>query len=259
MSERGVFAFDRGIWEHECFADEPFTEREAWAWLCSEASWKPRSRRIGRVEVSLERGQLAASLRFIADRWGWNKDRVDRFLDRLRNRDMITTVAATGITVITVCNYDVYQKVSLPYATVAATENETETRQKRDKRENIKTIETDSEANASAAVAAPVFADSTHELWHEGVAILVQLGLPERASRSNIGRWLRDAKSDAAKVLGAIQRARDARTRDPVAFVTGALKTAHAMRGSGFLGLALEIGQNEEPSIDHPRLIGSGR
>src|SRR3972149_528834 len=143
MSERGVFAIDRGVFDHECFAPEPFTEREAWMWLIAEAAWKPRGRRIGRVVVSLGRGQLAASLRFMAERWQWNKDKVDRFLERLRVCDMIETAAATGITVITIRNYDTYQKVSLPYATAAATTNETATRQQRDKTENIKNIERD--------------------------------------------------------------------------------------------------------------------
>jgi hypothetical protein len=258
MSERGVYAVDRGVWDHECFADEPFTEREAWMWLCGAASWKPQRRRIGAIDVVLERGQLAASLRFLGERFQWGKNKVARFFDRLEKRDMIRTAIGTGLTVITICNYDQYQKVSLPSGTASGTESGTATGQQRDKVESIKNNQEDSEAKASAAVAAPVFADSTHELWHEGVTILGQLGLPDKPARSNIGRWLRDAKSDAAKVLGAIQRARDARTRDPVAFVTGALRTNLKPRGkSGFLDLALEIG-NEHSDYPKPRLIGSG-
>lgn len=79
------------------------------------------------------------------------------------------------------------------------------------------------EANASGA-SKPIYSDSKHELWGEGVAILSQLGMPERSARSNIGRWLRDAKEDAQAVLGAIQRARDGRVIDPVPWITRALK-----------------------------------
>lgn len=153
MSERGVIAIDRGVFDHECFAQEPFTEREAWMWLIAEASWKARTRRVGRVVVDLKRGQLAASLRFLADKWRWpNKDKVDRFLARLRDCDMIATAAATGINVITIRNYDSYQKVSLPSATAAATENETPPRQTCDKTENIKSIETLERDGRAAAV-----------------------------------------------------------------------------------------------------------
>jgi len=174
MSERGVFAIDRGVFDHECFAPEPFTEREAWMWLIAEAAWKPRGRRIGRVVVSLGRGQLAASLRFMAERWQWNKDKVDRFLERLRVCDMIETAAATGITVITIRNYDTYQKVSLPYATAAATTNETATRQQRDKTENIKNIERDDGGDARpnafeiATELAKVCGHPSPDLWPPG-------------------------------------------------------------------------------------------
>lgn len=121
-----------------------------------------------------------------------------------------------------------------------------------------KTTPSVSNETSGAAAAAPIFEDSTHELWHEGVAILGQLGVSDKPARSNIGRWLRDAKSDAAKVLGAIQRARDARTRDPIPFVTGALRTGgQRPRNLGFLDLALEINTDEQPHHDPPRLIGS--
>lgn len=114
MSERGVFAVDRGIWDHPSFADEPFTEREAWQWLIGEASYKARTRNVSGRVVSLDRGQLCASVRFMAERWQWSKSRVDRFLKRLKTETMIGTDDGTGILVITICNYDRYQRVSLP-------------------------------------------------------------------------------------------------------------------------------------------------
>lgn len=73
----------------------------------------------------------------------------------------------------------------------------------------------------------PVYTDSKHELWGEGVAILNQLGVAEKAARSNIGRWLRDSKDDAAEVLSAIQRAREHRVIDPIPWITQALGTSH--------------------------------
>lgn len=259
MSERGVYAIDRGVWEHECFADEPFTEREAWMWLCGAASWRASRRRIGSVDVALERGQLAASLRFLGERFQWGKNKVARFLERIEKRDMIRTANGTGLTVITICNYDQYQKVSLPRGTAGGTQSGTAAGQQRDKVESNKNIQEDSEAKASDAGASPIYEDSTHELWAEGVAILGQLGVPEKSARSNIGRWLKDARSDASRVLGAIQRARDARTGDPIPFVTGALRTNHKPRGGSFLELALEIGENEKQPGYPPKLITGGR
>jgi hypothetical protein len=80
-------------------------------------------------------------------------------------------------------------------------------------------------SEAAVAAQAPVYADSRHELWGEGVAILGQLGIAERSARPNIGRWLKDAKDDAQMVLGAIQRARDHRVIDPIPWITRAIGT----------------------------------
>jgi hypothetical protein len=47
MSERGVFAVDRGVFDHPKFSDDkPLTKLEAWLWLLSVAAWKPISRHI---------------------------------------------------------------------------------------------------------------------------------------------------------------------------------------------------------------------
>lgn len=132
MSERGVFAVDRGIWDHPSFANEPFTEREAWQWLFGEASFKTRTKRIGSVVLQLTRGQIAASLRFMADKWQWSEPRVRRFLKRLKSDAMIDAATDAGITVITICNYNKYQRVSLPRdAAPDATSDAAATQQRR--------------------------------------------------------------------------------------------------------------------------------
>lgn len=105
----GLFMVSRGIWDHPEFAPSEYSEREAFLWLVSEAAWKPHTARAGRVVVDLDRGQLCASVRFMAVAWGWSKSRVDRFLKRLENRDMLKSESGTGQLVITLCNYDKFQ------------------------------------------------------------------------------------------------------------------------------------------------------
>jgi hypothetical protein len=115
MSERGVFAVDRGIWDHDVLSDNrPFSRREVWLWLLSEAAWKPHRRRVAGRPIGLNRGQLVASLRFMAEKWRWSEPRVRRFLNVLKNERMIDLVTDAGITIITICKYDKYQRVSLP-------------------------------------------------------------------------------------------------------------------------------------------------
>lgn len=115
MSELGVFAVDRGVFDHPLLATgEPYTRREAWLWLVSEAAWKPRKVNRNGVVIELQRGQLAHSVRFMAQAWGWSKSAVDRFLVRLKTGTMIGTEGGTASIVVTICNYDVYQRVGLP-------------------------------------------------------------------------------------------------------------------------------------------------
>jgi hypothetical protein len=142
MSELGVFAVDRGIFDHPVLDDgEPFTKREAWLWLLSEASWKAREKPGPGHLIKLSRGQLTHSIRFMANAWQWDKARVERFLGRLKTETMVETHSETGQTVITICKYDDYQRVSLPTKTAVETETETRARQDRDKLEDIQDIQ----------------------------------------------------------------------------------------------------------------------
>ncbi|MCC8956146.1 hypothetical protein H8B02_22755 [Bradyrhizobium sp. Pear77] len=234
MSERGVFAIDRGIWDHPTFANEPLTEREAWIWLIGEASFKARTRRIGSAVIELKRGQLAASLRFMAEKWGWTDSRVRRFLERLKIDSMIGTATDAGVTVVTVSNYNKYQRVSLPSDAARDAQSDAAATQERRKVEDREDKETLSVAYATASDRAPIYTDSRHELWGEGVPILISLGVPEKQARSMIGSWLKLTKDDAQSVLGAIQRARDHRAHNPIPWITNSLKVQHERSGSVF-------------------------
>lgn len=109
MSERGVFAVDRGVFEHDMFAPEPFTEREAWIWMIGAAAWQPKRVRVGRKIYDVARGQLVFSERFLAVKWRWSKSRVHRFLKRLEIEAMASHQTDREATHITICNYDNYQ------------------------------------------------------------------------------------------------------------------------------------------------------
>jgi hypothetical protein len=114
MSDFGVFAVSRAIFDHPDFADEPFTEREAWLWLISEAAFKARRVRGPSGPVSLDRGELCHSVRFMADAWKWSKSRVDRFLKKLENRDMLRDTSRDGNKVYFVSNYSKFQVTAMP-------------------------------------------------------------------------------------------------------------------------------------------------
>jgi hypothetical protein len=59
--------------------------------------------------VELARGQLAHSTRYMAGAWRWPETNVRRFLATLKTGAMIGAETGAGITIITICNYDLYQ------------------------------------------------------------------------------------------------------------------------------------------------------
>jgi hypothetical protein len=93
------------------FQDEPCSEREAWVWLIEDASYKPRTRTVNEREVRLNRGELVASTRFLANAWRWSEARVRRFLKRLQKHGMIAVESSRHETRIQLVKYGHYQGV----------------------------------------------------------------------------------------------------------------------------------------------------
>jgi hypothetical protein len=115
----GFVLIHRQILDDTAFRSD--AEAMAFAWLVLRASWKQTTVRYKDRSITLERGQLAMSVRDMAERLDRSKDWAKRFLDRLANRSMIATHTATGVNIITICNYDKYQASFDDAATPAAT------------------------------------------------------------------------------------------------------------------------------------------
>ena len=96
--------FDSHLWQEE----RSLSRFEAWVDLLQTAAWKDHERRIrGRV-VTIPRGSLVASERFLMRRWGWGSvGKVRRFLDALVSDGRIERDTKTEQ--ITITNYDTYQ------------------------------------------------------------------------------------------------------------------------------------------------------
>ena len=107
----GYVKIARGIFKHNMFKNEPFTEREVWIWLICGASYKVDTIRIPNTNIvtQIKRGEYMASYRFLATKFKWPISRVKRFIDRLKSGTMLNTRVVQGITFITIENYDEYQ------------------------------------------------------------------------------------------------------------------------------------------------------
>jgi DNA-binding transcriptional MocR family regulator len=134
----GWIVLARGWRDDEVF-DEcgPLSEREAWVWLLEKAAWKKCHRRNAKGErITVERGQFHTSLRNLSTAFGWGKNKVARYLDKLADYGLIGTVAGQSGCMITICNYSKYQdqrdSPSAENGTVAGQSRDTQEQRKQD-------------------------------------------------------------------------------------------------------------------------------
>lgn len=160
MTERGFIALARGILDHPVVgAQKPYTVTEAWLWLLLEAGYKPRRVCIsnGRTAtpITLERGQLSHSIRYMASAWGWTIKRVRTFLNRLENDTQIGTQTDTLQTIITICNYERYQSPEPEEGTQTGTQKGTQRARKGHKEEQGNKEITDNTRSQSSRASEP--------------------------------------------------------------------------------------------------------
>lgn len=146
MDEKGVFAVARSVWGHDAFAEEPYSEREAWIWLVGSAAWKACRTRAG----ELDRGEFTFSLRFLMEKWKWkNKDRVHRFMKRLQKRDMIRDTSRNGYLIYSINKYNDFQVVGIPKRDKNRTVDATPVQRECDKEEALETLSKETKEDAA--------------------------------------------------------------------------------------------------------------
>jgi len=106
------------IFDHEnalsSYRIEPFTNREAWKWLLTQAS------------QAMHYGEIIVSIRSLAKIWRWHKSKVERFIKLLKSKSLIETSTETGKTCISICNLITFDN----YEPSFKTSNETATARK---------------------------------------------------------------------------------------------------------------------------------
>jgi hypothetical protein len=107
--EDGFYLMHRGWQDHPVFRGEAFSKRDAFVWMIEEAAYLQRRVAMPSGEVTLDRGQLGHSYRFMAKAWKWEESKVRRFIASLQKAEIIDAATAAGQTVISICNYDKYQ------------------------------------------------------------------------------------------------------------------------------------------------------
>lgn len=104
----GYVLIHRKLFKNPTFKSE--FEAMAFAWLVTKASWRDVTVRYKDRAITLKRGQLAISVRDMAMKLERTRQWADRFMARLTQAGIIETDSETGVNVVTIRNYDLYQR-----------------------------------------------------------------------------------------------------------------------------------------------------
>ena len=105
----GWIRVQRSLVEHWLWQDEPYSFGQAWIDLLLTASWKDhKSYFDGKLEIK-KAGTVYTSKRYLADRWKWNRRKLDKFLSALEGDKMVEIESTKKCTTINIVNYTLYQ------------------------------------------------------------------------------------------------------------------------------------------------------
>lgn len=97
---------DSAIWT----SDTPFDFRSAWIDLIMMANIKDKQVIYRGTTITVKRGEVYTSIRKLAERWHWSKDKVSRYIQILIDLDMVKKQKRTHhATLLTLIKYDDFQ------------------------------------------------------------------------------------------------------------------------------------------------------
>lgn len=95
----------------DCFIwqDKPYDKARAWIDLLLLAMHSDKKMLIDDEIVIIRRGEFMTSIVKLADRWGWSRNKVIRYIDMLESEHMLNTKRTPKGTLVSIIKYDVYQ------------------------------------------------------------------------------------------------------------------------------------------------------
>ena len=153
----GWIKLHRSMFDNDLWLAEPFTKAQAWIDLIGNANHKAASVWIRGIEVRVDRGQIAWSELTMSKRWTWSRNKVRRYLRMLKDRGMVEQQTNKVTSIVTICNYGVYQSSETTEGTANETTGETTEGQQKDNRrytnKNDKNDNNEKNGSTSTAVA----------------------------------------------------------------------------------------------------------
>ena len=92
------------------YFSEPFTRMQAWIDMLIIANHKKGFFFIRGNKVTIERGQIGMGNKKLAERWSWSRGKATRYLNELEKQGQIVQQKNNLTSIISIVNYDLYQK-----------------------------------------------------------------------------------------------------------------------------------------------------
>lgn len=108
--QEGWISVHRSLLDHEIWTKEPFTRGQAWVDLLLLANHKEGWILVRGVKIDIKRGQVGWSEERLSSRWKWSRTKVRNFLNLLEKEQQIIQQKNNVSLLITITNYDKYQK-----------------------------------------------------------------------------------------------------------------------------------------------------
>ena len=216
----GYVRIHRSLIGHPAFRND--AEAMAFAWLVAKAAWQPTRVRYKERIISLDRGQVAVSVRDFARAMDRDKAWCERLLKRLKSETMVTTRCETGVNIITISNYKEYQSRGLRSETLDETQPETGARQGQDTEQGREEREEDKGSSNDDSSAEPTERPLTpNEIVEAWNSRMVPQGFPAvrrltDARRKHLKARLRENTiEDWQQAMAALERSEFCRGNGP--------------------------------------------
>ena len=118
MGNKGTYIYlDRGILNHWTYKDKPFNRSMAWIDMLLIADHTTHTKLWRGKPTEFKRGDVNLSIKELAKRWGWSRDKARRFISHLEQDNMVRVNATPNRTTITIVKYDDFQIKRTPNRT----------------------------------------------------------------------------------------------------------------------------------------------
>jgi DNA replication protein DnaD len=166
----GWISLHRKIQKHWLWKDKPFSKGQAWIDILMMVNHEDGKAYFRDSVYEVKRGERITSELQLAERWGWSRNKVRKFLDDLKKEQMLEVKKDKRKTFLKVVNYNTYQVSKTLKSTTESTRDETTERQQKDINNNdnniytaITIIEDELQKTGNINPVAPVDADSTKQ------------------------------------------------------------------------------------------------